>query len=254
MKTTYYTINTKKKVSFRTVVLSDLHKKVFGPGNSALIKAATDLKPDAFFITGDMVSRSVKNFDTLKPLITELRETAPVYYSLGNHETDMANINLKLYKELIAFLKENCTLLDNATAVIEKDDVKIRVSGLTIYQECYKNNGSYRNLRGLSDEEIHNFLGEKPDPECVNILLAHNPNFLDAYAKYGCDLVLSGHVHGGCVRLPFIGGVLSPERKFFPKYSLGKYTEKNTTMIVTSGLGKFRLFNPPEIVVIDLIN
>jgi predicted MPP superfamily phosphohydrolase len=68
------------------------------------------------------------------------------------------------------------------------------------------------------------------------------------------DLVLSGHVHGGCVRLPLIGGVLSPERKFFPKYSLGKYTEKNTTMIVTSGLGKFRLFNPPEIVVIDLIN
>ena len=253
MKTTHYTINIKKNVSFRIVQLSDLHKKVFGPGNSELIKAATELKPDAFFITGDMVSRSVKNFDTLKPLITELNKTAPVYYSLGNHETDMENVNLKLYKELIAFIKENCIMLDNATAVIRKNDVDIRVSGLTIYQECYKNNGSYRNLRGLSHEEIHNLLGEKPDPDAVNILLAHNPNFLDSYAEYGSDLVLSGHVHGGCVRLPFIGGVLSPERKFFPKYSLGKYTEKNTTMIVTSGLGKFRLFNPPEIVVIDLI-
>ena len=252
MKTTYYTINIKKNVSFRIVQLSDLHKKVFGTGNSELIKAAAALKPDAFFLTGDMVSRSVKDFENLKPLITELNKTAPVYYALGNHETDMANVNLKLYRELIAYLKENCILLDNATAVIRKNDVDIRVSGLTIYQECYKNNGSYRNLRSLSHEEIHNLLGEKPDPECVNILLAHNPNLFDSYAEYGSDLVLSGHVHGGCVRLPLIGGVLSPERKFFPKYSLGKYTKKNTDMIVTSGLGKFRLFNPPEIVVIDL--
>ena len=84
MKTAYYTINIKKNVSFRIVQLSDLHKKVFGTGNSELIKAAAALKPDAFFLTGDMVSRSVKDFENLKPLITELNKTAPGYYALGN--------------------------------------------------------------------------------------------------------------------------------------------------------------------------
>lgn len=91
-----------------------------------------------------------------------------------------------------------------------------------------------------------------------NILLAHNPLYFDIYAKHNVDLTLSGHVHGGMIRLPFIGGVLSPERKFFPKYNSGIYSINNKKLIVSRGMGHskpgIRIFNMPEIVSITLFN
>ena len=78
-------------------------------------------------------------------------------------------------------------------------------------------------------------------------MLAHNPLLLDSYADWGADLVLCGHMHGGLIRLPFVGGMLSPERRFFPRYDKGLYQKKNTKMYVSGGIGKLRLGNPPEI-------
>ncbi len=86
----------------------------------------------------------------------------------------------------------------------------------------------------------------------TTILLAHNPLFADSYAQWGADLVLCGHLHGGVVRLPFVGGVLSPERRFFPRYDKGYYQIGETQMIVSGGIGKPRLWNPPEVGVIEL--
>ena len=80
------------------------------------------------------------------------------------------------------------------------------------------------------------------------MLLAHNPLFAEAYSQWGADMTFSGHVHGGAVRI-FGKGVLSPERKFFPKYTKGVYTVGNMKLLVTSGIGKLRLFNPAEMVV-----
>ena len=106
-----------------------------------------------------------------------------------------------------------------------------------------------------NQEDIENEVGIV-DNSNFNILLAHTPFSFDAYAEMGFDLILSGHVHGGVIRLPFVGGVLSPERKFFPKYSGGIYSKEKSQMIVSRGLGygslKFRMFNTPEIVVVTL--
>lgn len=255
LKITEYNIKTEKFASddsLRIVQLSDLHKKKFGKNNINLTDRVRSLSPDVIFITGDMVSRSTTELESFITFLHTLADIAPVYYALGNHETDMENVNFPLYQKLIGEVNNTCVLVNNHTEKIKLKNSDVNVTGLTIFQECYKNNGSYKNLRNLFREDIINLLGTEPDSNSLNILLAHNPIFFDAYADYGSDIILSGHVHGGCIKLPFIGGLLSPERKFFPKYYSGLYKKKNSTMIVSCGLGKFRLFNPPEIIVINI--
>ena len=93
--------------------------------------------------------------------------------------------------------------------------------------------------------------------EDFNILLSHSPFDFEVFAKWGADLTLSGHVHGGLIRLPFIGGLISPERGLFPKYSEGEYSIDDSKMIVSRGLGgssgiNLRIFNNPEICVVTL--
>lgn len=83
-------------------------------------------------------------------------------------------------------------------------------------------------------------------------LLAHSPFPAESYFAWGADLTLSGHVHGGIVRIPGIGGLLSPERKLFPKYSKGLYTKDGKYLYVNCGIGKLRLGNPPEVTMLEL--
>lgn len=93
-------------------------------------------------------------------------------------------------------------------------------------------------------------------PDRYNVLLSHRPEFLEEYAEEQVDLVLSGHAHGGQVRLPFIGGLVAPNQGILPKYTAGLYEQQNTSMIVSRGLGNSiipqRIFNRPEIVVVQL--
>ncbi len=237
--------------SCRIVQLSDLHKKSFGTDNIDLINAVKSLKPDMIFITGDMVSRDVVNLSDFKHLISELLKICPVYYCLGNHEKDTEKINPDIYNQMISFLSESdIHLLDNKTEKMTINKIAIKISGITLPTKCYKNNGKYKNLHKITAREISQMIGICDDS--FNILLAHNPVFFDTYAEYGADLIFSGHVHGGCVRLPLLGGILSPERKFFPKYTSGIYKKNNSSMIVSRGLGKFRIFNPPEIIFLEL--
>ena len=109
----------------------------------------------------------------------------------------------------------------------------------------------------LMTEQVTEALGA-PKEGCCNVLLAHNPVYFDTYAAWGADLTLSGHLHGGIVRLPLLGGVISPQMKLFPDYTRGCYTKENHRMIVGAGLGShtipIRINNPPELVVIDVMN
>ena len=248
--TNFKIISDKINDKCRIVQLSDLHKRKFGKNNINLINKIKELKPDLIFFTGDIIDRTITELTDFKHLIIEMFKIAPVYYSLGNHEKDLKKINPSMYNEIIKFLKTNTFLLDNSSEKIIINNTTINITGITIYQDCYKKNGRYKNLHVLESKDVTNLLGEKKTG--FNILLAHNPIFFNAYSEYGPDLILSGHVHGGCIRIPFIGGVLSPERKFFPKYSSGIYHSKNSSMIVSRGLGKFRLFNPSEIILIEL--
>jgi hypothetical protein len=176
----------------------------------------------------------------------KLRLTAPVLYTLGNHETDLPVNWRKVFLRRLA--EEDIAVLHNRT----QNYGGIAFTGLVLPQEVYKSSGgSYFHLRPVTSGLVTACVGLAPAPPCV--LLAHNPMGFPAYAEWGADAVLSGHVHGGIVRVPGMGGILSPERRFFPAYTKGVYTRGKCRMVVSAGIGKMRVNNPPEVVCVDFI-
>ena len=128
----------------------------------------------------------------------------------------------------------------------------IRIYGLDMEKSYYKRFSQ----TPMDEGYVESKLG-KADNSYFNILLAHNPMYFPEYAKWKPDLVFSGHVHGGLVRLPFLGGVIAPNLHLFPKYDGGKFNEDDSTMILSRGLGihsvEFRMWNRAELVVLELV-
>lgn len=233
----------------KIIQISDIHKKKYPHNGRRIVGSIKNLRPDIIFITGDMVSRTETNFEYIGRLIEGLCEICPVYCVCGNHELDLSNENMdKLRKKLKS---SGGILLENAKAEFVKDDIKLNIYGASLKKSIYKNeNGGYKNLDKFTAEELEEIFGK---PESLSVLLAHNPFFFSQYAKWGADLTFSGHVHGGAINTP-IGGLLSPERKFFPKYTKGIYEINDKKMIVSTGIGKLRIFNPPEILCLEVTN
>lgn len=229
--------------------ISDLHKRRFGRGDSRICRLLEKEAPDVIFITGDLVSRTEENFESEEKLLKRLCGIAPVYMIFGNHEQSLPENEQKLLLEMLG--RTDVILLRNRTVRTVIKDRNISILGLESAYTVYKKNGGYRGLDKVSVGDIKNLIGDCPPNE--DILLAHNPLFAEAYSQWGADITLSGHIHGGAVRIPFTDiGLLSPERKFFPKYSKGVYTLGKMKLGVSAGLGKLRLFDPPEIVIYRL--
>lgn len=227
----------------RTVLVSDLHKRQFGRGQRDLIRQIAKLKPESIIITGDLVSRTVTDFAETEQLLRRLCAIAPVIFSEGNHEADLPPSLCREFRQAVA--RSGALYLHNSYARLGG----VTVAGLALPPEYYRGGArlGYLPKRACTAETLHQLLGKCP-PE--TLLLAHNPLYFAAYAEWGAALTLSGHVHGGAVRLPFIGGLLSPERTFLPRYDKGRFRIGAAEMIVSAGLGKLRLFNPPEICLI----
>ena len=212
--------------------------------------------PDAVFVGGDMlVSRVDSSYEVALDLMRELSRRYRIYYADGNHEMRLKRneeVYGVAYKEYVHQLKEcGVVHLSNESIMV---DSGISAICLTAYDMEEK---QYRKFHPAppSLEEMSDALGDA-DPEFFQVLLAHNPNYFRQYSKWGCDLVLSGHFHGGMVRLPKIGGVISPQFQLFPKYDAGEYQIGTSIMILSRGLGnhsiKIRLFNRPEVSCITL--
>lgn len=230
--------------NIKVLQLSDLHKKQFGKGNKRLIKKIKELSPDIIIMSGDMVSRDSEDFDSYESLLDGIKDYR-IFACFGNHETDMPAEMLERYLKISD--RYGVKTLVNEFARLENG---LNIAGLAVEREYYRNSdGSYRNLKEYTIADMKKALGEHSFPV---VLLAHNPLFFGVYADWGAEIIFSGHVHGGVVRFPFVKGLLSPERKLFPKYSEGTYREKNSVMCVSRGLGKLRLFNPPEIVFAEI--
>ena len=230
--------------SLKILHLSDLHKKKFGKDYKKLLDKIPDEKFDFICFTGDLISRGEYIFDERLSFVKKLTELAPVFFVCGNHEAERPENYLKLRDELE---KIGVTVLDNETVSFENT----RIAGFSSEKRFFRNEkDGFSGLYKIDSNYLKEKLGEKSDE--FTILLSHSPFFFEKYAEWGADLTLCGHVHGGVVRLPFVGGVLSPERKFFPKYDGGIYEKNSKKMVVSRGLGKLRLFNPSEIVVIDI--
>lgn len=234
------------KDRIKIIHLSDLHRRSFGKYNIRLIKKISSLKPDIIIFSGDLITRDCKSLDDTEKFIHMIVKIAPVYFSSGNHELDMKRLYPDKYQKFISILKNNNVhILDNKSESVFIHDRKINITGASLKYSVYKKNDSYKNLDGYSPDEIFQDLGTS-DSECINILIAHNPFFAETYSSINPDYTLCGHVHGGIVRL-FGIPLLSPERKFFPQYSKGVFEINGMKLLVSGGLGKFRIFNPPEI-------
>ena len=259
-KVTHYDIKSDKLNKLhcerKIVFLSDLHNARYGKGNEKLYRAVKEQNPDLILIGGDMlVGKADVPSKVAEDFISKLTEICPVYYANGNHEQRM-----KVYLETYgtAFDKYQSDLVDRGVQFLENqqetlffDGCKVRLYGLEIPVGFYK---KFRK-QTLPVEVIEEQIGET-DKNCYNILLAHNPTYTKAYLEWGADLVLSGHFHGGVVRIPKLGGIITPQWHMFPKYSGELTKEEEKYVVVSKGLGthtlKIRFLNPAEVIVLHL--
>lgn len=240
------------------VFLTDLHNKEFGEENSRLLETVRKVKPDAVLFGGDGMVAKRGNSDVRIPLalLTELAKEFPLYCGNGNHESRMlwkSEIYGEAYENYRTAL-ENAGIryLSNEAADLDSD---IRIYGLDLPKSAYLPR-SGEIPEGLLKET----LGE-PDPEKFHLLLAHSPLFFEEYAAWGADLTLSGHFHGGTIRLPLVGGVMTPQYQFFYPRCAGYFElpgkgREKSRMIVGRGLGthsiNIRLNDKPQVVVVRL--
>ena len=226
------------------VQLSDLHGAEYGEDNSDLIAAVRDAQPEYIFLTGDLQDRFRETpAEYAVTLCAELAAIAPTYYVTGNHEWALGGIH-----SLKSAIRETgVTVLTNESLTLERNGDTILLAGI----DDPNGFADQKTPEELSDE-ITEAWGDR-----FWMLLAHrNNHFLKQYCKLGADLVISGHAHGGIIRLPFTDGLIGTDRNLFPTYTSGFYEENGTTLFVSRGAGNsgssLRLFNRPQVVVLTL--
>lgn len=256
LKTAYYKITSPKIVSsLRIVQLSDLHNSEFGTDNHRLIARVAEQDPDLILMTGDMLNASEENTETAVHLIEALSETAPVYYSYGNHEEEYE----ENYQTSLMPLLETAgaTVLEQSYEDVTVGDQTIRLGG--IYGYCVP--AKFLETNEADPQECA-FLEDFMDTDYYTLLLCHMPytwNMLNGLEEWKIDCVMCGHAHGGQVCIPFVGGLYAPDEGWFPGKEKGCRASEDGQryMILSAGLGTSfhmpRFNNVPEIVVLDLL-
>ncbi len=232
---------------YRIAHVSDLHNAQMGDGNEKLLSMLREASPDIICITGDLIDSRNTAIDIALAFAEKAMEIAPCYYVTGNHEARVSE-----YDEL------KSGLIELGVVVLEDEMLSLEKSGETITL-IGVNDPSHQTdyLFGDSETVMQNKLSELMcDNDEYTLLLSHRPELFEVYVECGADLVLSGHAHGGQFRLPFVGGLMAPNQGFFPEYDAGLYTQGNTAMIVSRGIGNsilpFRFNNRPEVILIEL--
>ena len=231
----------------RIVFIADMHGRVYGGGGNKLIADISSLEPDIIILGGDMISRDAEDITPVLGLCSRLTDIAPVYGVLGNHESErIYHLGDSGLIDMIA--DTGVILLRNEDALVHAGNNTIRLVGVEGTEAGVDLYGARQRLDGMD------FGGG-----VYTVMIAHIPVlFREKLMPYEFDLGLAGHVHGGIVRLPFIGGLYSFEEGLFPRFSKGKYSLDNgADLIVSGGLGDSgwqpRINNIPELVVIDVV-
>ena len=225
------------------VLLADLHSCLYGKDQSKLIDLITAQNPDIVLMAGDIADDDLPIEGTVF-LLEGIADRYPCFYVSGNHEFWSGEI--EKIKDLFK---------SYGVKVLEGESITATLNGQTI------------TICGVDDPEIGNKIFRQQlnqafqgiGRDSFSILLSHRPERIKEYSVYDPDLVLSGHAHGGLWRIPFVlDGFISPDQGFFPKYTSGIYEFNKTLMIVSRGLSTYstripRIFNPPELVVINII-
>ena len=231
--------------NYKIMLLTDLHNRDI---TEKLVKIVNEENPNIIVMSGDMINEKVDGFDNFFNLCEELKDKT-VYYVFGNHDENMSD---EKQNEFIEKIKEktNVILLNNDK--VELDD-SFTIYGFSHQVKYY--------LASTKEKIDLNYIEErigKIDINKFNLLISHDPLLYNLYSEYGFDMVLSGHLHGGIINIPFVGGLLSPDFTFFPKYYKGVNKIGNTNLVISRGLGygymiPIRVFNRGEVVIINLM-
>lgn len=237
----------------RAVFLTDLHDKEFGKDNERLIREIRNAKPDTVFVGGDMmVAKGIGDLSVSLKLLKTLALEYPVYHGNGNHELRLCQ-QRRVYGD--KYLEYRKALRKIGVHYLSDHKIslndEIDIYGLNLSRELYRP-GYPQMEKGYIEYRLG-----RPAPEKFSVLLAHSPMFFREYAQWGADLTLSGHFHGGTIRLPFLGGVMTPQYQFFFPWCAGEFQEKGgKSLIVGRGLGTHsidvRLNDKPQLVVVDI--
>lgn len=223
---------------YRIAHISDLHNAEFGDENEKLLKLLRESAPNIIVFTGDIIDSRHTDIEVTLNFAEEAAKIAPCYYVTGNHEAALSyDVYQKLEKGLI---NSGVTVLHGAEAVIEKDGESISIIGI-----------DDPNMAAFPQD-----ISEISASDGFKVLLTHRPEFFEKYVDWDVDLVLSGHTHGGQIRIPFIGSLFAPGQGLFPELDAGMFTKNDTDMIISRGLGNSSVpvrFNcRPELVLIEL--
>ncbi len=239
------------------LVIADLHGFTYGKENKRLLEKMRRLNPDIIFIPGDMlVSKYSETYETALKTLKEFVKIAPVYYSYGNHESrlrDPERINHPLFQKYMSQVKEaGITVMETGSREIFMGGNRVQLSALELELDYYE--------KGRIVPLEPNYLKERlPDrrEDLFRILLAHNPAYAEEYIRWGADVTFCGHNHGGLVRIPGIGSVISPQLTWFPKYDAGRFQVGDRSVIVSRGLGTHtfhvRIFNRAELLAVKFL-
>ncbi len=230
----------------RLVLITDLHQKEFGKNNSKLIKKVKEQEPDLILTLGDLISDAsdkAEGVEYISNLISQLCDIAPVYSCLGNQE------KLSSYPKAYgnALSSDDAVLLELSTADVTVNGNKIHLGGISYYRKWDEESNAY----------LQDYISSAEDS--FTLILCHHPElYLWGIEDYPVELMVSGHTHGGMIRLPFVGALFAPDQGKFPDYAGGFYNMGAGYLAVCKGLGSSpeklpRFHNPPELMVIDLI-
>lgn len=254
---THYELFSKKIIdSHCWVMISDLHLWRYGKHHERLVSAIRKECPEAIFFSGDLIVHSKPEyFFVAEELMEQLVKISPVYFSNGNHESRLEHSyhpNHMAYQQLKKRLQKlGVHILNNECMTFYAGSDEMIIHGLELPISYYRKGIE----TPLDPDELKHYLGV-PDTSQYHVLLAHTPKYIPQYFKWGADLSLSGHYHGGLVCLPGIGSIISPQFELFPKYSFGRIDHGEQTALVSRGMGThtfhIRIFNRSELLVISV--
>ncbi len=238
---------TEEFYGYRIAHISDLHNAEIGEDNEKLLTVLKEAEPDLIAVTGDLIDSRNTDVETAVSFAGKAAEIAPCYYVTGNHEARAAEYE-EFMQRLIAL---GVVVLDDEKSELTINGDKITLIGLA--DPSFKADYLFGDEKAITESQLQRLCDGN---DGYSILLSHRPEFFDVYADSAVGLVLSGHAHGGQIRLPFSGGVIAPGQGFFPEYDSGLYTEGEVNMIVSRGIGNsiipLRVNNRPEIILIEL--
>lgn len=258
LKKTEYTIYSKKLPKafdgFKIAQISDVHNTRSRDIKKSIVKHLDEAAVDITVITGDLFDSRRTNLTPVIELMDMIKGLSIMYYIPGNHESRKPDVYNALKTTL--YSDYNVKTLDNKREKLQRNNSHIYLYGLRdcdFYMEEQYVKDAFDEQKKITEKTVRNL---RIDMSRFSILLAHRPEFFDVYSKSGANLILSGHAHGGQIRIPFVGGLVAPNQGYFPKLTSGVHEKNKAQMVISRGIGNsvfpFRINNRPELVIITL--